>query len=83
MHNQKLQLKIFYDQAIDSDIRRYEEIRKITTGQVEYYTIGYLLDYEYTKNHYRLIAIDLSRQKELDADPKVIQQIEFVGQLKN
>ena len=83
MHNQKLQLKIFYDQAIDSDIRRYEEIRKITTGQVEYYTIGNLLDYEYTKNHYRLIAIDLSRQKELDADPKVIQQIEFVGQLKN
>ena len=31
---------------------------------------------------YRLIATDLSRQKELDADPKAIQQIEFVGQLK-
>ena len=31
------------------------------------------------KNHYRLIAVDLSRQKELDADPKAIQQIEFVG----
>ena len=31
----------------------------------------------------RLIAIDLSGQKELDADPKAIQQIEFVGQLKN
>ena len=30
----------------------------------------------------RLIAVDLSTQKELDADPKVIQQIEFVGQLK-
>ena len=26
--------------------------------------------------------MDLSRQKELDADPKAIQQIEFVGQLK-
>ena len=35
------------------------------------------------KNHYRLIAVDLSRQKELDADPKVIQQIGFFGQLKN
>ena len=35
------------------------------------------------KNHYRLIAVDLSRQKELDADPKTIQQIEFVGQLRN
>ena len=31
---------------------------------------------------YRLIAIDLSRQKELDVDRKSIQQIEFVGQLK-
>ena len=35
------------------------------------------------KNYYRLITVDLSRQKELDADPKAIQQIEFVGQLKN
>ena len=34
------------------------------------------------KNHYRLIVINLSRQKELDADSKAIQQIEFVGQLK-
>ena len=35
------------------------------------------------KNHYRLIAVDLSRQKELDADPGAIQQIDFGGQLKN
>ena len=31
----------------------------------------------------RLIAVDLSRQKELEAGPKAIQKIEFVGQLKN
>ena len=36
----------------------------------------------FIKNHYRLIVINLSRQKELDADSKAIQQIEFVGQLK-
>ena len=42
-----------------------------------------MLDYESIKNHYRIIAVDLSRQKELDSDPKAIQQIEFVGQLKN
>ena len=42
-----------------------------------------MLDYEYIKNHYKLIAIDLSRQKELDSDPKAIQHIEFVGQLNN
>ena len=35
------------------------------------------------KNHYRLIAVDLSKQKELDADSKAIQQIQFVGKLKN
>ena len=35
------------------------------------------------KNYYRLKAVHLSRQKELDVDPKAIQQIEFVGQLKN
>ena len=52
-----------YDQPIDSDIKRYEEIRKFTTGQGEDYTTGCLLDYEYIKNHYRLIGIDLSRQK--------------------
>ena len=42
-----------------------------------------MLDYEYIKNRYKLIAVDWNRQKEIDADPKSIQQIEFVGQLKN
>ena len=37
----------------------------------------------YIKNHYRLIAADLNRQKERDANPKAIQQIEFIGKLKN
>ena len=37
-------------------------------------TTGCLLDYEYIKNHYRLIAVELNRQK-LDAHPKAIQQI--------
>ena len=45
--------KNFYDQPIDSDIKRYEEIRKLTTVQGEDYTKEYLLDYDYIKNHYR------------------------------
>ena len=71
--------KKFYDQAVDFNIKQYEEIRKLTTGEVEDYTTGCLLDYEYIKNHYRLIAVDLSRQKILDTDPKGTQEIELVG----
>ena len=71
-----------YDQPIDSDKKRYEEIRKLSTEQGEDYTTACLLDCEYIKNHYRLIVVDLSRQKEVDADLKGIQQIEFVGKLK-
>ena len=74
--------KNLYDQAIDSDIKRYKEIRKLTTGEGWDYRTGCLLDYDYIKNHYRLIAIDLSWQKDLNADPKAIQEIEFVGQLR-
>ena len=75
--------KNFYDWAIDSDLKHSKKIRKVTTGQDEDCTIRCLLDYDYIKNYYRLIAVDLSRQKEFDANPKVTQQIEFVGQLKN
>ena len=76
--------KNFYDQPIISDTKWYEEVRKLTTGRLcEDYTTGCLLDYEYIENHYRLIAFDLIREKELDVDRKAIQQIEFVGQLKN
>ena len=37
------------------------------------------MDYAYFKYHYRLIAVDLSKQKALDADPRAIQQIVFPG----
>ena len=39
--------------------------------------------YEYIKNNYSSTAINLSRQRQLNVDPKVIQQMEFVEQLKN
>ena len=61
--------KDIYDQPMDPDIKRYEEIRKLTTGQVEDYTTGCLLDYVYIKNHYRLISFDLSRQKKKNRIP--------------
>ena len=65
--------KNFYDQPVGSDVKRYEEIRKLRTGLGEDYTTGFLLDYDYIKSHYRLIAVYLSRQKELDADTKGFQ----------
>ena len=46
-------------------------------GKGEDCTTGSLLDYNYFKKHYKLVAVDLSRQKELDADPRAIQQTEF------
>ena len=63
-------------------IKKYHEIRKISTGKGDDYTTGCLLDYQYFKNRYRLIAVDLSKQKELDVDPRAMQQIEFYGTLK-
>ena len=36
-----------------------------------------MLDYDYFKKHYKLVAVDLSKKKELDTDPRAIQQIEF------
>ena len=43
--------KNFFDQAVDLDTKRSEEIRKLTTGQGEHYSTGCLLDYDYIKNH--------------------------------
>ena len=51
------------------------------TGQGDDCTTGCLLDYPYFKKYYELIAIDLSKQQKLDADPKAIQQINFTGNL--
>ena len=67
----------FYDNPIERDIEKYRELKKIMIGKGEYYTTGSLLDYNYFKKHYKLVAVDLSKQKELDADPRAIQQIEF------
>ena len=73
----------FYDQPINDQIKKYDEIGKIATVQGDDYTTGCLLDYQYFRDHYQLIAVDLSKQKELDADPGAIQQIEFYGMLRS
>ena len=74
-HNKKLcnhQWKNLYNQAIDSNIKQYEEIKKFATGQGEDYTTVRLLNFDYIKNHYRLLALGLSTQRQLNVDPKGI-----------
>ena len=51
------------------------------TGQVGYYTTSSVLDYVYVKNYYEMIAIDLSKQQELDIDLKANHQINSTGNL--
>ena len=70
-----------FDQPIKNNKVTYENIRKIDTGQGDDYTTGCLLDYSYFANTYKMIAVDLSKQKALDADPKEIQQINFTANL--
>ena len=41
-----------------------------------------MLDYSYFIENYKLIAIDLSKQQELDADPRAIQEINFAANLE-
>ena len=64
-------------------MKRYEEIKNLITGQGEDHTTGCLLDYDYIKINCGIIEVDFSRKKELDADRIAIQQIKFVGQLRN
>ena len=79
-YNVLISSRNFYDQPINDAIRKYDEIRKVATEKGDDYTTGCLLDYQYFKNHYQLITVDISKQK--DADPRVIQQIEFYGKLR-
>ena len=73
--------KNFFDQPINNMIKTYENIRKITISQGDNYTTGCLLDYSYFEKYYKMIAVDLSKQQALDADPKAIQQTNFTGNL--
>ena len=74
--------KNFYDQPMNDPIKKYNEVRKISTGRVDDYTTGCLLDFAYFEKNDRLIAADLSKQKALDADSRAIQQIIFTGKIK-
>ena len=71
--------KQFFEIHVKNKEEAYEQIIEMSKNND--YTTGNLLDYEYFKDHYQLIAIDLSKQIELD-NPDLKQQINFIGRLK-
>ena len=73
--------KNLFDQSVKNNKATYENIKKLATLQGDDYTTGCLLDYMYFKNYFKLIAVDLSKQKALDPDLKAIQQINFTANL--
>ena len=54
---------------------------KEMTIQGDDYTTGCLLDYNYFKKYYKMMAMNLSKQQALDDNPKAIQQINFTANL--
>ena len=79
-YNVMIDGKKFFDQPIKNNKTTYGNFIKIATGQGDDYTTGCLLDSICFKNY--LIAVDLSKQQALDADPKAIQQINFTANLE-
>ena len=70
--------KSFFDMPMKNDEETYEQI--IEMGRNNDCTTCNLLDHEYFSKHYKLIAIDLSKQIELE-NPDLQQQINFIGRL--
>ena len=70
----------FFDLPIKTEEEAYEKIIDISRNNE--YTTGNLLDYDYFKKYYKLIAIDLSKQQVLQQNEDLIQQINFIGKLE-
>ena len=72
----------FFDQPIGRNfMKTHENVRKIPPGRVDDCITGCLLNYPYFKKTYKMIAVDLSKQQALDADPRATQEIIFTGNL--
>ena len=70
----------FFDLTMKTEEEAYEKIIDISRNNE--YTTGNLLDYDYFKKYYKLIAIDLSKQQVLQENEDLIQQINFIGRLE-
>ena len=79
-YNVVIDRRNFFNKPVKNNLT-YDNIQKITIGHQDDDKSGSLLDYNYFNNYYKRIAIDLSKQQALDADPKPIQQINFTANL--
>ena len=79
-HNVIIDKLAFFDLTIKTEEEAYEKIIDISRNNE--YTTGNLLDYDYFKKHFKLIAIDLSKQQVLQENEDLIQQINFIGKLE-
>ena len=70
----------FFDLPIKTEEEAYEKIIDISRNKE--YTTGNLLDYDYFKKYYKVIAIDFSKQQALQENEGLIQQIDFIGRLE-
>ena len=70
----------FFDLPIKNEEEAYEKIIDISRNNEN--TTSNLLDYDYFKRYYKLIAIDLSKQQVLQENEDLIQQINFIGRLE-
>ena len=70
-YNIEIDGRNFYNQKINDEVKKGAD-----------YTTGCLLDFSCFEKNYKIIAVDLSKQKALDADSRAIQQIIFTGEIK-
>ena len=76
-YNVMINRQFFFDQQVKNNLRTYDDILKIATGQGD----ECLANYNYFNKYCKMITIDLSKQQALDPDPEAIQQIKFKGNL--
>ena len=78
----KINWQKFLNKPARNILRTSNNIQNITTEQGNHYITQLVVDHNYFKNYYKMIATDLSKQQTPDTDPKAMEQINFTGNLE-
>ena len=71
-HNVMINGQNFSDLPIKINLRKYDNIPKLVSGEADDYMACCLLHYNYLNKYYKMMAIYLSKQQAVDADPKAV-----------